>query len=496
MRGRQRLLLLTIAASAATTLFAAAVAGSRPVSLRVLPMASQLALWFALAVALLFEALAWIRVRRSGVPGAWVWRAGFATAVAGTAVWLVYAAAFKPLFLLLHWGIAGGAFAALVFGGPSLARCLPARLRRALDFAAFAIAAVAVTAEIGLRAIAAVVVSPVFARASTPERQIARHRCAPGELRFGYPCNSRGFYDEEPVRAPNQRFVAVVGDSFSVGVVPHWFHYTTVGERELADTTLYNIGVTTIGPAEYLLLVAQEALPHAPDAVVVALFVGNDVWDSLRYHDDHALLREVFDRSRVQLVQVPRRILELRAERARVGRDPGTIAGENAVVRGSDDPAELVAKLPALADPMREVPTFSVEAYRNGQYSRIAAACNPADLRGYRCLFTILDELRALCGPTPLRVMLIPDEFQVEDSVWREALAGRADDVAYERDMPQRLIGDWLRAAGVPFLDLLPIARAVPPLADGDRHLYLLRDSHFNVRGNEVAGRALAAFLR
>ena len=55
------------------------------------------------------------------------------------------------------------------------------------------------------------------------------------------------------------------------------------------------------------------------------------------------LLREVFDRSRVQLVQVPRRILELRAERARVGRDPGTIAGENAVVRGSDDPAELVA---------------------------------------------------------------------------------------------------------------------------------------------------------
>ena len=37
---------------------------------------------------------------------------------------------------------------------------------------------------------------------------------------------------------------------------------------------------------------------------------------------------------------------------------------------------------------------------------------------------------------------------------------------------------------------------AVEPLPDGRRHLYQLRDTHFNARGNQVAGQELAAFLR
>jgi hypothetical protein len=64
-----------------------------------------------------------------------------------------------------------------------------------------------------------------------------------------------------------------------------------------------------------------------------------------------------------------------------------------------------------------------------------------------------------------------------------------------ERDLPQRVLAEWLSEQGIPYLDLLPILRAVPPLPDGRRHLYHLRDTHFNARGNDVAGRALAAFL-
>ena len=54
----------------------------------------------------------------------------------------------------------------------------------------------------------------------------------------------------------------------------------------------------------------------------------------------------------------------------------------------------------------------------------------------------------------------------------------------------------WLNAQGIPFLDLLPAARAVPAMADGQRHLYHLRDTHFNVRGNQMAGEQLAKFLK
>jgi hypothetical protein len=42
----------------------------------------------------------------------------------------------------------------------------------------------------------------------------------------------------------------------------------------------------------------------------------------------------------------------------------------------------------------------------------------------------------------------------------------------------------------------LPILRAAPPWTDGKKHFYHLRDTHFNARGNEIAGKALGEFLK
>ena len=94
--------------------------------------------------------------------------------------------------------------------------------------------------------------------------------------------------------------------------------------------------------------------------------------------------------------------------------------------------------------------------------------------------------------PTLLRG-LYRDEFQVEDELWDEIL--RSTDPPLDRDLPQRKTIEWMKSRGFAFLDLLPIMRKVAPLADGRRHLYHLQDMHFNARGNEVAGRALARFI-
>lgn len=37
--------------------------------------------------------------------------------------------------------------------------------------------------------------------------------------------------------------------------------------------------------------------------------------------------------------------------------------------------------------------------------------------------------------------------------------------------------------------------RAAPPWEDGRRHVYHLRDTHWNARGNRIAGEELARFL-
>jgi hypothetical protein len=48
-----------------------------------------------------------------------------------------------------------------------------------------------------------------------------------------------------------------------------------------------------------------------------------------------------------------------------------------------------------------------------------------------------------------------------------------------------------IEAAGIPSLDLLPIVRQERDVEG----LYLAGDGHFTVRGNRVAGRAIAKWL-
>ena len=92
-----------------------------------------------------------------------------------------------------------------------------------------------------------------------------------------------------------------------------------------------------------------------------------------------------------------------------------------------------------------------------------------------------------------LLFMLLPAEPQVEDAVWDEVLA-RAEH-PLERDGAQRRVGAWLAERGVAYLDVMPALLATPALEDGRRHVFHVRDTHLNARGNEVVGRALAAFL-
>jgi hypothetical protein len=144
-------------------------------------------------------------------------------------------------------------------------------------------------------------------------------------------------------------------------------------------------------------------------------------------------------------------------------------------------------------DPSLEEGTLSEETFLRLETRRALDIC-AQDPPSLELLRRSLLEARAAAGAVPLRVMLIPDEFQVEEPLWAtvEERAGRP----LERDRPQRLLRAWLEREGFEFLDLLPILRAVPPLADGRRHLYHAADTHFNARGNEVVGRVLAEFLK
>ncbi len=370
------------------------------------------------------------------------------------------------------------------------------RAARGLELLAFTLAATLVGGELALRAWGYLAPRPLLAQDFVDySAWVENERRPPGWVHFGFPCNAHGNYDtdvpDEPRRDP---LVVSIGDSFSLGVVPHAFHFTTVAERELGRGEVYNVGVPGAGPPHYLYLLHTQALPLAPDAIVVHLFLGNDVTAPGQPPARLSGLETWFTRDKLMLLAVPERLARLRAARRASGdpaRPAGAVVEPGVPARRLETVAECLAEYPYLADPLLEEPTFRpAGAFLAIERKRAREACGPeADYEG---ILDSLDRLVAAAGDTPFGFVLIPDEFQVDDELWRDVSAGRG---AFERFKPQRVVGEWCARRGVPVLDLLPVLRSQEPLADGRPHLYHLRDTHFNARGNEVAGRSLAGFV-
>jgi hypothetical protein len=395
---------------------------------------------------------------------------------AALAVWWVYP--YQGRRLLIPLGAMLGLWAVAAEIGPRLAAVFPRRLLRRCDALLLTLALLVPLAEVGLRVIAAVFPSPLFAREdSESAARIRAHRCLPGEVRYGFPCNAHGCYDEEfAPKRPGELNVVAVGDSFGAGVVPHEFHFTTVCERLLPACRVQNLGVPATGPAEYVQMLETIGLPLRPDLVVIGLFLGNDLEGR-----SPSFLQGIFDRGSLLVCQVPWRLWMLSRT---------AWAESRPALRGATVPAaEYAAANPWVLDPMLERPTLSDDVFLRVEAERAQLACarNDKSEAAYRHLFANLRTLQRSAGSVPLLFLLIPDEFQVEDWLW-----GRVGGEELERDQPQRRVRAWLEQRGIPYVDLLPRLRAVPPLADGRRHVFHRSDTHFNTRGNRMAGEALA----
>lgn len=90
-------------------------------------------------------------------------------------------------------------------------------------------------------------------------------------------------------------------------------------------------------------------------------------------------------------------------------------------------------------------------------------------------------------------VVLAPSQLQVEPSVRAhhlERVGADAEDIDVDR--PNRALRAWAEARGVPLLDLTEPLRARVAAGDG---VYRPNDTHWNLAGNEVAGREVGRWL-
>ena len=429
------------------------------------------------------------RALRGGAPAGW-WgvRMALYLALLGAAAEIAWLQPYRTVVVELLGGVLAGLLAALVLAGPWLAARVPRRLRSTADVALLNLLVLCVGGELGLRAWAVRSSSPLFAPADEgAAAMIERYRLHPGATGPGYPVSAHGFMDEEMAPGtPEAPVVATIGDSFSASIVPHLYHFTTVAEQALPGVKVHNIGVAAIGPREYERLLRTEALALSPAVVVVDLFVGNDLTAPLGEPEQgRDALRAWLDRDRLLLLRVPRLL---------ASGDPGArpVAGAGTL----PSPAELARLYPWLDDPAQEVEGMSAPQYLRLEVHRALGACGPAP-PPWPALFETLRRMRAACRERGISfaVMVIPDEFQVEDGLWQQVQAELPGE-PLDRDLPQRVLDTFCADERIPCLDLLPRLRAAPPLPDGKKHLYSLRDSHWNRRGNADAGAALAEFLQ
>ncbi len=402
---------------------------------------------------------------------------------------------FKPILCQSSFALAIGCFAGL--------RLLESRREswnaqaycRRFEFMLCSFCASLVLLEVGLRVSARLSQSPFLARETeTVEAALGRFRLPPGALHFSFPCNSGSHYDLE--FAPGREATVVsIGDSFSFGVVPHLYHYTTVAERQLEGVAIHNLGYAGIGPGGYLHILENQGLDLQADLVLVNFFIGNDLFEAARWNAEPDFITSLCDRRNVLSYLLPQRLYRLATGDSGLGvlgKSEMKIQTEGEVV---NDAENLLRQYPWLENPNLEPASLTAPAFLQMEVERAVLNEQADQYGGYELLFRSIDEMLGMLGEKPFCVMLIPDQYQVDDGLWDRIarVLGRSD---LDRDEPQRMIGAWLRRRGISYLDLLPSLRERPPMADGERHLYHLRDTHFNARGNAVAGKALAEFLK
>ena len=119
---------------------------------------------------------------------------------------------------------------------------------------------------------------------------------------------------------------------------------------------------------------------------------------------------------------------------------------------------------------------------------------DPGDERTRRRLERTLEVIRrwnAELGPR-LHLLVIPDEMQVNDTLWDRVRGSLDGGARFDRDFPQREIHRLCVERGIDCLDILPALRE----AEAGGRTYHLQDTHPNTRGNAVIGGRLAQALR
>jgi hypothetical protein len=107
----------------------------------------------------------------------------------------------------------------------------------------------------------------------------------------------------------------------------------------------------------------------------------------------------------------------------------------------------------------------------------------------------ILAEMQRLAegAGAQLFVCYLPEQNQVSDLQWSQIALVGGGASSYDREKPNRLLGELCARHGIPYLDLTPAFRQ--HVAAGGPYPYFPVNAHFNVEGNRLAAQLIYEYL-
>ena len=349
----------------------------------------------------------------------------------------------------------------------------------------------------------------------------------PGEYNAWAEVNSAGLIDQEYAQEKPAGVyrILVLGDSFAEGLrVPMDAAFHSVLEENLNGAgkrvEVINAGVAGWGSDQELLFYQEVGRDYQPDMVLLAFFPGNDIMNNAI-----ALESRNFGK-----VRKPYFLLEegqLALHNQPVGSESEPVVAEET----SEPPLQLIPDHPPLAflQPILQhsafyryfiprlriiAPGFALKlaqwgliepgsetrnAEQGADYIPIAygvykTPLDPPWQEGWRITEALLAQFKAdvEADGGAFRVVVIPDQMQVEPAAWEHVLRAYPAMQAYAWDLeqPNHRLAEILDVQQTPYLDLLPIFRAW----DGPT-LFFPIDGHWNERGHQLAGDALTQWL-
>ncbi len=301
---------------------------------------------------------------------------------------------------------------------------------------------------------------------------------------FGQAPNSLGYNDREFSRDSGDSLRVVgIGDSFFVGYVPRRFGIISWTERELVaalgPVQMYNFGINANSPVEYLEVLRQQAFEYTPDAVVVGVYLGNDITEG--YEQISPLYKTWYS-----VYQIYKTMKRRRREQQQI--DRGEYFDLTQLERGEREFWYAVAELP---ETRSRADFIHHEA---GHLDICARDPSSKVVRAWQHTFGALTSMQSACKERglPLYLVICPDIVQTSPSFLAEVVEAEGLDAeAYDLLLPQRKLAEFCRELGIDCIDLTDAF-----LAAGDSALmHQPNDNHWSAPGNELAGKALAEAL-